>query len=86
MNSSAGTVITFCCCRASLRHPIYAAVLYFLWAGIAAHLSVAHVMVALVATAGLAVRMLAEETLVVGKYPEYLEYARRVRRVAPFLF
>jgi len=68
------------------RHPIYAAALYFLWAGIAVHLSVAHVMVALVATAGLAVRMLAEETLVVGKYPEYLEYAHRVRRVVPFLF
>ena len=69
-----------------LRHPIYSAVLYFLWAGIAVHLSVAHVIVALVATAGLAVRMLAEETLIIGKYPEYAGYAGRTRRVVPFLF
>jgi protein-S-isoprenylcysteine O-methyltransferase Ste14 len=69
-----------------LRHPIYAAVLYFLWAGIAAHLSVAHAIVAFVATAGLAVRMLAEETLIVAKYPEYAGYARRTRRVVPLLF
>jgi protein-S-isoprenylcysteine O-methyltransferase Ste14 len=69
-----------------LRHPIYAAVLYFLWAGIAAHLSLAHVIVALVATAGLAVRILAEEILIVGKYPEYAGYAARTRRVVPFAF
>jgi protein-S-isoprenylcysteine O-methyltransferase Ste14 len=69
-----------------LRHPIYAAALYFLWAGIAAHLSIANVIVALVATAGLAVRILAEETLIAGKYPEYAGYAARTRRVVPFVF
>jgi protein-S-isoprenylcysteine O-methyltransferase Ste14 len=69
-----------------LRHPIYAAALYFLWAGIAAHLSVAHAMVAFAATAGLVVRMLAEENLIAGKYPEYTGYASRTRRVVPFLF
>jgi protein-S-isoprenylcysteine O-methyltransferase Ste14 len=68
-----------------LRHPVYAAVLYFLWAGIAAHLSVAHAIVALVATAGLVVRMFAEEALIVGKYPEYSAYARRTPRVVPFV-
>ena len=65
-----------------LRHPIYAAALYFLWAGVAAHPSIAN---ALIATAGLAVRMRAEETLIVGKYPEYSAYARRTRRVLPFV-
>ncbi len=69
-----------------IRHPIYAAVLYFLWAGIAAHLSIGHVMVALVATAGLAIRIRAEEILIVGKYPEYAGYASRTRRVVPFVF
>jgi protein-S-isoprenylcysteine O-methyltransferase Ste14 len=68
-----------------LRHPIYAAALYFLWAGIAAHPSVPNVVIALVATAGLAVRMLAEETLIAAKYPEYADYARRTRRVVPFV-
>ena len=69
-----------------IRHPIYAAVLYVLWAGIAAHPSIAHACVALIATAGLAVRMLAEEALVVVRYQEYADYARRTRRIVPFLF
>jgi len=69
-----------------LRHPIYSAALYLLWAGIAVHLSIPNVLLALVATAGLAVRMLAEETLIVAKYPEYADYARRTRRVVPFVF
>ncbi len=68
-----------------VRHPIYAAALYFLWAGIAAHPSAAHAIAAFAATAALALRMLAEETLIVSKYPEYAEYASRTRRVAPFL-
>ncbi len=68
-----------------LRHPIYAAALYFVWAGIAAHLSIANALIALLATAGLAVRMRAEETLIVGQYPQYADYARRTRRVVPFV-
>jgi protein-S-isoprenylcysteine O-methyltransferase Ste14 len=68
-----------------IRHPIYAAVVYFLWAGVAAHLSAANAIVALVATAGLAVRMLAEEHLIACKYPEYAAYASRTRRVVPFV-
>jgi protein-S-isoprenylcysteine O-methyltransferase Ste14 len=68
-----------------IRHPIYAAVLYFLWAGVAAHVSAPHAVAAGIATAGLAVRMIAEETLIVGRYPEYAAYARRTRRVVPFV-
>ncbi|HXN45120.1 MAG TPA: isoprenylcysteine carboxylmethyltransferase family protein [Bryobacteraceae bacterium] len=69
-----------------LRHPIYAAALYLTWAGIAVHLSVPNALIALIATAGLAVRMRAEETLILDKYPEYADYARRTRRVMPFVF
>ncbi len=69
-----------------VRHPIYAAVLYFVWAGVAAHPSMMHAIIGLGVTAGFAVRMVAEERLVVGKYPEYADYARRTRRVIPFVF
>src|SRR5208282_4732713 len=69
-----------------LRHPIYAAILYFLWAGIAAHLSISNILLALLASAGLGVRMFAEERLLREMYPEYVEYARRTPRVVPFLF
>jgi protein-S-isoprenylcysteine O-methyltransferase Ste14 len=69
-----------------LRHPIYAAVLYFLWAGIAAHPSRTYILVALLASALLGVRMFAEERLLLEEYPEYADYAGRTRRVLPFLF
>jgi protein-S-isoprenylcysteine O-methyltransferase Ste14 len=68
-----------------LRHPIYAAILYFLWAGIAAHPSLLSVAVGLLATLMSAVRMGAEESLLVPTYPEYREYARTTARVLPFL-
>ena len=68
-----------------LRHPIYAALLYFLWAGVLSHLSMMNFSIASLATAGLAVRMFAEERLVTGRYPEYSAYAARTRRVIPFV-
>jgi protein-S-isoprenylcysteine O-methyltransferase Ste14 len=69
-----------------LRHPIYSAVLYFLWAGIAAHPSRGSVLVALLASALLGVRMFGEERLLRKMYPEYEEYTRHTARVLPFIF
>jgi len=69
-----------------LRHPIYSAVLYFVWAGLAAHPSRNNILVALLASALLGVRMLGEERLLLEKYPEYAEYARHTARVLPFIF
>jgi protein-S-isoprenylcysteine O-methyltransferase Ste14 len=68
-----------------IRHPIYAGILYFLWAGIAAHPSPANAAVGLLASLMSAVRMGAEEKLLVRTYPEYREYARTTARVVPFL-
>ncbi len=68
-----------------IRHPIYAAVLYFTWAGYAAHPALGNLPAALLASALLGVRMMAEEHLLKGMYPEYTGYARRTRRVVPFL-
>ena len=69
-----------------LRHPIYSAVLYFLWAGMAAHPSRTGILVALLASALLGVRMIGEERLLLETYPEYAEYARHTARVLPFIF
>jgi protein-S-isoprenylcysteine O-methyltransferase Ste14 len=69
-----------------LRHPIYSAVLYFVWAGIAAHPSQKGILVALLASALLGVRMFGEERLLREMYPEYEEYARHTARVLPFIF
>ncbi len=69
-----------------VRHPIYAAILLFLWTGIATNLSPVSVALGLVATAMLFLRMVFEESLVRQRYPEYADYAHRTKRVVPYLF
>lgn len=69
-----------------VRHPIYAAILLLVWTGVAANRSPTSVALGLVATAMVALRILFEETLVRQRYPEYDDYARRTKRVVPFLF
>jgi protein-S-isoprenylcysteine O-methyltransferase Ste14 len=68
-----------------LRHPIYAAILYFIWAGILSHLSTLTFSIGLTATFGLFIRVLAEESLVKQRYREYIEYAARTKRIIPFV-
>jgi protein-S-isoprenylcysteine O-methyltransferase Ste14 len=69
-----------------LRHPIYTAVLLFVWAGVLTHLSLLSLTLGTIATAATAVRMIAEERLVLLRYPEYRQYAERTKRVIPFIF
>jgi protein-S-isoprenylcysteine O-methyltransferase Ste14 len=69
-----------------LRHPIYASVIYFVWAGVVCHISITTVLLGSVATAGLVVRIIAEERLVVKRYPEYASYASCTKRIIPFIF
>ena len=68
-----------------LRHPIYSAILIFLWAGVASHFSLFTVSSGVLATGAIAVRIGIEERLVVMRYPEYAAYAARTRRVIPFI-
>jgi protein-S-isoprenylcysteine O-methyltransferase Ste14 len=69
-----------------LRHPIYAAVLYFIWAGVASEGSLLDWALGAAATTGIAVRIYAEERLLVAAYPDYAGYAARTKRVLPFVF
>ncbi len=71
---------------AFIRHPIYAAVLLFTWAAVFSHPSARTFAAGLVVTAATAVRMIAEERLVVVRYPEYATYAARTARVIPHVF
>lgn len=68
-----------------LRHPIYAAVLYFCWAAALDHRSAAACAAAILVTIGAAARMYAEERMLVGMYPDYPAYAARTARVIPFV-
>ena len=83
-NPTAGGLVTTGPYR-YIRHPIYAAILYFLWAGIAAHPSLVALTVVLLATAFTAVRIVAEEKLLVTMYPEYGAYARVTKRLVPLV-
>ena len=68
-----------------VRHPIYTAILLFVWAGVAAHGTNLSVLTAIVATAAVIVRIVSEEELVTLDYPEYAEYAKHTKRIVPFV-
>lgn len=68
-----------------LRHPIYAAIMYFVWSTALDHRSYGAIAAAALVTAGAVVRMYAEETLLVGMYPEYATYRASTARVIPFV-
>jgi protein-S-isoprenylcysteine O-methyltransferase Ste14 len=69
-----------------IRHPIYTAVCLFVFAGAFADVSLAAIGFALLVLLGAIARMLAEEHLVVGRYPEYAAYAARTKRMLPYIF
>lgn len=81
-NPTAGDLVTWGPYR-YWRHPIYAAIVYFVWAGVADHLSWTAAALALVVTGGLLVRMLTEERLLRLRYPAYASYAARTSRLVP---
>ena len=68
------------------RHPIYAAVLLFMWVGVISHFSPLNALLGLIASAATAVRIITEERLVRERYPEYRDYAARTKRLVPFVF
>ncbi|MEO8202102.1 MAG: methyltransferase [Gemmatimonadota bacterium] len=68
-----------------MRHPIYAAILLFLWVGVLSSITLVNILLGAIATIAIAVRIGAEETLVTARYPEYAAYAVRTRRIVPFL-
>jgi protein-S-isoprenylcysteine O-methyltransferase Ste14 len=69
-----------------IRHPIYAAALLITWAGVFGNLSAANVGFGILTFAGGMARIICEEALVRIRYPEYDEYAKKTKRLIPFLF
>jgi protein-S-isoprenylcysteine O-methyltransferase Ste14 len=69
-----------------IRHPMYSAVLVFIWAGVASHLSGLTLTIGIAVTAVGIVRIITEERLLRAKYPEYLDYARSTKALIPYVF
>ena len=68
-----------------VRHPIYAAAMYFTWAPVLYFHSPQAIAAAALVTLGGVARMLAEEKMLVGMYPEYAGYKARTARIIPFV-
>lgn len=68
------------------RHPIYAAILLFVWAGVLSQPTAVALGLAIVATVATAVRVQAEEQLLRAEFPEYHGYAIHTKRLIPFVF
>ena len=71
------------------RHPIYAAVLLFIWAGVLTQgtpPTMNALVLAVVATIMTAIRIQAEEQLLLASMPEYATYAAHTKRLVPFVF
>lgn len=68
-----------------IRHPMYAAALLLVWASIAGHLWWGTAVIGLVVTVVIAIRIMAEETLLRVNFPGYSEYSRKTKRIIPFI-
>jgi protein-S-isoprenylcysteine O-methyltransferase Ste14 len=84
-NPTAGGIVTTGP-YAYIRHPIYTAACLFVWAGVIAHWSTTAAVLGSLVLIGALVRMGCEELMVVEQYPEYAEYARKTKRMIPFVF
>jgi protein-S-isoprenylcysteine O-methyltransferase Ste14 len=69
-----------------IRHPMYAAVLLFIWASVGSHLSVLTVAIGIAVTAVVITRVVVEERLLRARYPDYEDYARSTKAVVPYVF
>jgi Putative protein-S-isoprenylcysteine methyltransferase len=71
------------------RHPIYAAVLIFVWTGVLTQGGAPRlvpVLLAVVATITSGIRIMSEEKLLTATFPGYAEYSMRTKRLIPFVF
>lgn len=69
-----------------LRHPIYAALIYFFIAGIISFPFVETIAAVGLIIAGLFVRMILEEKSLSVAYGDYAEYSKKTKRIILFVF
>lgn len=69
-----------------VRHPIYAAIWLFTWAGIAVHLTLVTFLIGLAVGVLLLWRMQLEERALRAHFSEYHAYAQTAKRIIPFVY
>lgn len=68
-----------------IRHPMYASAMLLIWSSILGHLSIVNVVTGLVVTGVIIVRVVDEEKLLKARFPDYMEYSRKTKRIIPFV-
>jgi protein-S-isoprenylcysteine O-methyltransferase Ste14 len=68
------------------RHPIYASIIYFTWAGQVEAPAALPIALAALVTIGLFTRMLIEERFLLEAYPAYADCANKAKRLLPFVY
>ena len=71
---------------ALIRHPIYTAVCIVVIAGGIVHFSLITCIFVLAVLIGSITRMILEERFLQKRYPEYASYAKRTKRMVPYVF
>lgn len=68
-----------------IRHPMYSAVLVFIWVAVLSHLSVWTVVLGGGVTAVVGLRIMYEERFLRERYPDYPAYVQNTKMVVPYL-
>lgn len=68
-----------------IRHPMYAAALFLIWAGILGHISSLTLIIGVIITSVVAIRIIVEEQYLRTCYPDYAEYSRITKRIIPLI-
>jgi protein-S-isoprenylcysteine O-methyltransferase Ste14 len=69
-----------------IRHPIYTSICLFCWTAVLAHTSLSTVLLGSLVMVGALMRMIAEERLLVQRYPSYRLYTLATKRMVPYVF
>ncbi|MFN8402916.1 MAG: isoprenylcysteine carboxylmethyltransferase family protein [Anaerolineales bacterium] len=69
-----------------IRHPIYTTVLTLVWSSVAGHPSLTTVIISVFMTIVTIARISTEEEFLRTHYPAYEEYARKTKRIIPYIF
>lgn len=68
-----------------VRHPVYTAILLFIWPAIAAHFSLVNASLGGVILVAIMIRTICEESFLAAHFDNYAAYAKRTSRLIPFL-
>lgn len=69
-----------------VRHPMYAALLLFIWASVFGHLSVLTVGIGVAVTAVAVARVVTEERLLRARFPDCADYAHATKALVPYVY